>query len=124
MAQKKKRQLSLSVFVQLYGTHADAWRQPHIKVGGAPDINEWAKIVKVLERGKFDFAFFADFVGSGGDDVHKIDRRPRGGSFDPLTMVAALAHQTERIGLVATANTNFNEPYDLARRLAGYRAVA
>lgn len=115
---QRKRQLSLSVFVQLYGTHAKAWRRPDVKAGGKPDFNEWLKIVKTLERGKFDFAFFADFVGSGGDNVDAVSRRARGGSFEPTALVAALAHATEKIGLVATVNTNFDQPFNLARRLA------
>lgn len=114
---KPERQLSLSVFVQLYGTHADAWRRPEVNAGGPPDFNDWLKIVRTLERGKFDFAFFADFVGNGGDSVES-GKRPRGGGFEPLTLVAALAHATDKIGLVATVNTNFNEPYNLARRFA------
>ncbi len=56
--------------------------------------------MRTLERGKFDFAFFADFVGNGGDDTENIGRRPRGGGFEPLTLVGALATLTERIGLV------------------------
>jgi FMN-dependent oxidoreductase (nitrilotriacetate monooxygenase family) len=115
---KKKRQLSLSVFVQLYGTHAHAWRRPGIKAGGNPDLARWADIVRLLERGKFDFAFFADFVGNGGEGGERIGRHPRGGGFEPLTLVGALSTLTEKIGLVATVNTNFNEPYNLARRLA------
>jgi FMN-dependent oxidoreductase (nitrilotriacetate monooxygenase family) len=114
MSQKRKRQLSLSVFVQLYGTHGRAWRRPHIRAGGNPSFAEWASIVKTLERGKFDFAFFADFVGSGGPKA----RGGRGGGFEPTALVAALAGVTEKIGLVATINTNFNEPYNVARRLA------
>jgi FMN-dependent oxidoreductase (nitrilotriacetate monooxygenase family) len=114
----RKRQLSLSVFVQQYGTHAHAWRRPEVKAGGNPELEQWASIVRTLERGKFDFAFFADFVGNGGDEVDGIGRRPRGGGFEPLTLVGALATLTKHIGLVATVNTNFNEPYNLARRLA------
>jgi FMN-dependent oxidoreductase (nitrilotriacetate monooxygenase family) len=114
----KKRQLSLSVFVQQYGTHTNAWRQPKIKAGGNPQLEEWASIVRTLERGKFDFAFFADFVGNGGDETANIGRRPRGGTFEPLTLVGALSTLTRHIGLVATVNTNFNDPYNLARRLA------
>jgi len=115
---KRKRQLSLSVFVQLYGTHGDAWRRPGIATGGNPELAQWASIVQLLERGKFDFAFFADFVGATGDDTDRIEKRPRGGGFEPTTLVAALATLTRHIGLVATVNTNFNEPYNLARRLA------
>jgi alkanesulfonate monooxygenase len=114
---RRKRQLSLSVFVQLYGTHGNAWRQPDIAAGGPPKLAEWAKIVQQLERGKFDFAFFADFVGNGGNAVGS-GRQPRGGGFEPLTLTAALATLTTHIGLVATVNTNFNDPYNLARRFA------
>ena len=114
---KNKRHLGLSVFVQLYGTHAHAWRRPGTRAGGNPDLSEWASLVQLLERGKFDFAFFADFVGMGGDEVGN-GRRARGRNFEPLTLVAALATVTKNIGLVATVNTNFNDPYNLARRFA------
>lgn len=115
---KNKRQLILSTFVQLYGTHANAWRRPGTKAGGNPDFNDWADTVKLLERGKFDIAFFADFVGNGGGDTDRIGRQPRGGGFEPLTLAGALSQVTKHIGLVATVNTNFNEPYNIARRFA------
>ena len=114
---KKKRYLGLSVFLQLYGTQGNAWRRPGVNAGGNPDFNQWLSLVQLLERGKFDFAFFADFVGNGGDEVGN-GRRTRGGGFEPLTLVGALAAATKHIGLVATVNTNFNEPYNTARRFA------
>ncbi len=113
-----KRQLILSTFVQLYGTHADAWRRPEVKAGGKPDFKQWADTVQLLERGKFDIAFFADFVGNGGADTVNLGQQPRGGGFEPLTLVAALSQLTRHIGLVTTVNTNFNEPYNTARRFA------
>ena len=39
-------------------------------------------------------------------------------SFEPLTLLSALAMVTQRIGLVATASTTFDEPYHIARRFA------
>lgn len=39
-------------------------------------------------------------------------------SFEPFTLLSALAGATERIGLVATASTTFDEPYHIARRFA------
>jgi alkanesulfonate monooxygenase len=39
-------------------------------------------------------------------------------SFEPLTLLSSLAMVTERIGLVATASTTFDEPYHIARRFA------
>ncbi len=118
MSEKRKRQLSLSVFVQQYGTHGRAWRRPEVKAGGNPSFEDWAKIVRTLERGKFDFAFFADFVGQGGPRVRGYGGSPQGNHFEPTALVAALAGATRHIGLVATINTNFNEPYNVARRLA------
>ena len=38
--------------------------------------------------------------------------------FEPLTLLSALAAVTERIGLVATASTTYNEPYHVARKFA------
>jgi FMN-dependent oxidoreductase (nitrilotriacetate monooxygenase family) len=39
-------------------------------------------------------------------------------SFEPFTLLSALAALTERIGLIATASTTFDEPYHIARRFA------
>jgi FMN-dependent oxidoreductase (nitrilotriacetate monooxygenase family) len=39
-------------------------------------------------------------------------------SFEPFTLLSALAGATERIGLIATASTTFDEPYHIARRFA------
>jgi alkanesulfonate monooxygenase len=36
--------------------------------------------------------------------------------FEPVTLLSALAMVTSRIGLVATASTSYNEPYNLARK--------
>jgi FMN-dependent oxidoreductase (nitrilotriacetate monooxygenase family) len=39
-------------------------------------------------------------------------------SFDPLTLLPALATVTEHLGLIATASTTYNEPYHIARKFA------
>lgn len=115
---EKKRQLAINVFLTRHGHHPGGWRLPQSPEGGNPDFNYWANLVKTAERGKFDTAFFADFVGQGGDETADIERGPRGQGFEPLTLTAALAAVTSRIGLVATVNVNYNEPYNLARRFA------
>lgn len=114
---KRERFLGLSIFVQLYGTHANAWRRPGVNAAGGPKFADWVSLVQLLERGKFDYAFFADFVAQSGTEVGN-GKHPRGRNFEPLTLTAALSTVTSRIGLVSTVNTNFNEPYNLARRLA------
>jgi len=113
-----KRQLALNVFLTRHGHHPGGWRLPGSPGGGNPDFNYWANLVKTAERGKFDAAFFADFVGQSGDEVADIERSPRGQGFEPLTLTSALAAVTSKIGLVATVNINYNEPYNVARRFA------
>ena len=39
-------------------------------------------------------------------------------SFEPFTLLSALAMVTERLGLAATGSTTFDEPYHVARRFA------
>jgi alkanesulfonate monooxygenase len=39
-------------------------------------------------------------------------------NFEPITLIAALAAVTERIGLVCTATTSYNEPFHIARKFA------
>ncbi|PWB82621.1 MAG: nitrilotriacetate monooxygenase [Methylocystaceae bacterium] len=115
----KKRQLALNLFVTRHGHHPGAWRDASTPGGGNPDFAELARTVQLAERGKFDAAFFADFVGQGGPRTEWVGRSPPSFTgFEPLTAVAALAAVTRNIGLVATVNTNFNEPFNLARRLA------
>lgn len=115
---KKKRQLVLGVFLSRHGHHPGGWRQPESAGSGDPSFSYWADLVKTAERGKFDTAFFADFVGQGGDKLSGIERRHAFLEFEPLTLAAALAGVTRDIGLVATVNTNFTLPYTLARSLA------
>ncbi|MDP5278265.1 LLM class flavin-dependent oxidoreductase [Sphingomonas sp. DG1-23] len=113
-----KRQLALGVFLTRHGHHPGAWRQPGSAKSGRPDFNYWADLVRTAERGKLDTAFFADFAGQSGDSTKGIERRHAFLDFEPLTLTAALASITSRIGLVATVNTNFEQPYALARRFA------
>lgn len=120
----RKRQLALGVFLTRHGHHPGAWRQPGSARSGRPDFNYWAELVKTAERGKFDTAFFADFVGIAGDTTKGIERRHAFLDFEPLTLTAALAAVTSRIGLVATVNTNFDHPYSLARRFAALDQIS
>ena len=64
--------------------------------------------------------FLADGVGTRGDDVAFLSRTAHSyqAQFEPITLLSALAAVTERIGLVGTASTSFNEPYHVARKFA------
>lgn len=98
--------------------HTAAWRYP----GGMPDANfnfaHLKRFIQTLERGRFDAFFMADHLAVLNMPIEGLKRSATVTSFDPLTLLPALAVVTERIGLVATASTTYNEPYHVARKFA------
>lgn len=100
------------------GIHTAWWRYP----GGFPDANfnfeHLARFAKKLEAGKFDAFFMADHLAVMNMPIAALKRSATVTSFDPLTLLPALAVLTERIGLIATASTTYNEPYHVARKFA------
>lgn len=108
-----QRQLHLNAFLFTVGHHEAAWRLPESAPEAAWDIAHYVHLAKTAERGTFDSVFFADGPSLQGDVSH----RPSG-ILEPTVLLPALAAVTERVGLVATASTTYNEPYNLARRFA------
>ena len=94
-----------------YGSQPHAWRMPGVPKGGATDFDALVRYAQAAERGKFDFLFLPDFLGLDTD----ISHHPSMLTLEPLLTLAAVARETSRIGLVTTASTTFNEPYNLAR---------
>jgi len=60
----------------------------------------------------------ADHLAVLNMPVEALKRSHTVTSFEPFTLLSALAGATERIGLVATASTTFDAPYHIARRFA------
>jgi FMN-dependent oxidoreductase (nitrilotriacetate monooxygenase family) len=91
------------------------WSDP--TSGSQTDFASFVHLARTAERGKFDFFFLAEGLRL---------REHRGRIFDldvvgrpdSLTVLAALSAVTDHIGLAATLNTTFNEPFELARQFA------
>lgn len=114
----RDRQLHLGAFMRPVGIHTAWWRYP----GGYPDANfnfaHLAHFARRLEAAKFDAFFMADHLAVMNMPIAALRRSATVTSFDPLTLLPALAVLTERIGLIATASTTYNEPYHVARKFA------
>ncbi len=114
----EKRQLKLGAFMRPVSIHTGAWRYP----GAFPDANfnlkHLTRFIQTLERGKFDAFFMADHLAVLNMPIEALKRSHTVTSFEPFTLLSALAMVTERIGLVATASTTFDAPYHIARRFA------
>ncbi len=77
------------------------------------DIRYYQDLVQRAEAGLLDSIFLADQLALGND----IASGPRTG-LEPITVLAALAATSSRIGLVATASTTYTEPFNLARQFS------
>ncbi|WP_248924299.1 LLM class flavin-dependent oxidoreductase [Paenibacillus hamazuiensis] len=103
---KPKRQLHLNAFLSATGHHESSWRHPQTQPERGLDIRYYQELAQTAERGLLDSLFLAD--GYAG----------RFGKLEPFTMLSALAMVTERIGLIATVGTTYNEPFHVARKFA------
>jgi alkanesulfonate monooxygenase len=112
------KQLHLGAIMRPVGIHTAWWRYP----GASPDANfnlkHLVSFIQTLERARFDAFFMADHLAVLNMPVQALRRSATATSFEPLTLLSALAMVTERIGLIATASTTFDEPYHIARRFA------
>jgi FMN-dependent oxidoreductase (nitrilotriacetate monooxygenase family) len=115
---KQSRQLHLGAFMRPTTIHTGAWRYP----GAYPDANfnfaHLKRFAQTLERGRFDAFFMADHLAVLNMPAKALKHSHTVTSFDPLTLLPALAVVTERLGLVATASTTFEQPYHVARKFA------
>lgn len=110
---RKSRQLHLNAFLMSVGHHEAAWRLPESDARGDTDIEHFQRLARTAERGKLDSLFLADIPVLW----NSIGRRPAD-TLEPTLVLTALAGVTSRIGLIGTASTSYNEPYNLARRFA------
>ena len=112
------KQLHLGAFMRPVGIHTGWWRYP----GAWPDanfnLNHMVHLIQTLERGRFDAFFMADHLALLNMEQAALRRSATVTSFEPLTLLSALAMVTSRIGLVATASTSFDAPYHIARRFS------
>lgn len=114
----RSRQLHLGAFMRPVSIHTGAWRYP----GAWPDANfnlaHIKRLIQTLEAAKFDAFFMADHLAVLNMPIEALKRSHTVTSFEPFTLLSALAMVTERIGVIATASTTYDEPFHIARRFA------
>jgi FMN-dependent oxidoreductase (nitrilotriacetate monooxygenase family) len=109
-----KRQIHLAAGIPGVN-HWTVWSDP--SAGSQIDFSSFEHVARTAERGFFDYFFLAEGlrIREQKGRLHDLDVAGRP---DNLTALAAVAAVTRHIGLVATVSATYNEPYDLARRLA------
>ncbi|WP_099054945.1 LLM class flavin-dependent oxidoreductase [Streptomyces fodineus] len=114
-----RRRLHLNAFLMNTGHHEASWRLPESDPYAHVDLKHYVRLARTAELGTFDSLFLADGPQLWGN----LAQRPAG-ALEPLTLLTALATATEHIGLIATASTSYNSPYNLARKLASLDIIS
>jgi FMN-dependent oxidoreductase (nitrilotriacetate monooxygenase family) len=106
-----KRQLHLNLFIHGRGHHEASWRHPASSPLALTDIRYYQDLAQRAEAALFDSIFLADQLALG-DDAAQAART----WLEPVTVLAAAAVATSKIGLIATCSTTYTEPFNLARQ--------
>lgn len=112
------RQLHFGAFMRPASIHTGAWRYPGAYRDANFNFRHLVDFARKLEAAKFDAFFMADHLAVLNMPADALKRSHTVTSFEPMTLLSAIATQTERIGLIATASTTFEEPFHVARRFA------
>ena len=95
------------------GHQPGAWR---VRRGPSSDYvspDMYAAIARKAEEGKLHVVFLAEQITN-----QEVGAQRPCGAMDTASVLSYMAAVTSRIGLVGTASTTYNQPYDLARRFA------
>jgi alkanesulfonate monooxygenase SsuD/methylene tetrahydromethanopterin reductase-like flavin-dependent oxidoreductase (luciferase family) len=106
-------QLHINVNILNAGVFGGSWRVPENHPLSAYTLEHYVSIAKKAEAAKLDAVFLAD-----GPVIEKdLEHRP-GNSFEPSVLLARIAAETSRIGLIGTFSSSYNDAGELASRLA------
>ena len=112
-AEPTRNQIQFGVFFQ--GVNfSTIWTEA--ESGSQTDFESFRRVAQTAERGLFT----AFFLGEGlrlREHLGRLHDLDVAGRPDAQTQLAALAAVTSKIGLVATQNATYNDPFDLAHRL-------
>jgi len=111
--------MKLGVLFHPTGNHVASWLHPESQIDAGSNFRHYVELARTAERGKFDTIFLADALAVRGGDLNILKRWPQYMAyFEPVTLLSGIAALTERIGLIATSSTSYNEPFHVARRYA------
>src|ERR1700691_621718 len=104
------KQLHLGAIMRPVAIHTAWWRYP----GAYPDANfnlkHLVRFIQTLEQARFDAFFMAARPAALNIPASALRRSATVPSFEPRTLLSAFVVVTERMGVVATASSTFDEP--------------
>jgi N-acetyl-S-(2-succino)cysteine monooxygenase len=117
--------LHLGSFFHPTGHHVASWLDEGAQIDAGTNFRHYVELALISERAGFDLMFLADALATRDGRLDALKRWPQYMAyFEPLTLLSAIAALTSRIGLVATATTSYNEPYNVARKFASLDLIS
>lgn len=116
---ERKLKIALSVYgVGGPGQHS-LWKDPRIPKNASIDIDWYIARAKQAEAALFDALFIVDsqFINATYP-AHYLNR------LEPLTLLSAVATHTTHLGLIGTASSTYNSPFNLARRFGSLDQIS
>ena len=109
----EQRKIRIGAFLSGTGGNMASWRHPSAVADGAVNLEYYRGLTRKAENAKLDFVFFGDGLYISEKSHPNFLNR-----FEPLTLLAALAMDTTKIGLAATLSTTYSDPYTVARQFS------
>ena len=116
--------LIFSAFNEFVLSHHDhgAWRRPDSRQTELNSSAYWVDLAQLLERGRFDFLFFADVLAPydiyGGNRDAAIATGMQTPVNDPAVLIPILAPETTHLSFALTENILQEPPYTFARKIS------
>lgn len=95
------------------------WKDPRVAKNASIDVNYYIRQAQAAEHALFDALFIVDSQFINATYPHHYLNR-----LEPLTLLSAVATHTRHIGLVGTASSTYNSPFNLARRFASLDLIS
>lgn len=111
-----RKQLKLAGFI-FSGANSQSWRVPEFTAHDSLDIDYFIDYAQLAESAGIETLFLADGASFPAGERSVVETLWSVSAFEPVTLMAALATHTSRIGLIYTASVADNEPTHLARQL-------
>lgn len=107
------------ILTTLLNAPSNTWRYEFGRACGDMDIQYMSNCAQIAEKGKLHAVFLADILGVKDDGLGLQGTRKNGNavSFEPVTLLSALAMQTRKIGLIGTMSMTYTEPFNVARQI-------
>lgn len=123
---KNGQNMKLGCFCPPPGHHLAAWKMKNVDPMACMNFDFYLQLAQTIDKAGFDFFFLSDGQGvrTSYNTLEDLSHWGRVIQLEPFTLMSALCTHTTNLGFVVTASTSYNEPYNLARKMASLDSIS